>query len=437
MSIPGFLDDNLLTYENYNESDFDSFSPHVAVVQTPYERIQRRTHLYVTRLKSKGIRAIYIPYGIEITDTPNSRRAHFRETVIRSAWRIYTLSNEFVAEYKKYCPNYPAVRGLGLPRFDILTQKYRFKLSDDIIEKSKNRKIVVWHAHFVKIIDFNNGYHQVTPYLDEYIAFAKGISKLDDLFFMFLPHHKFEYDTKDETLNEKINELMNILRSTKNIFIDQDADYRPTLLNADAIITDRSALMIESAVVGVPVLYLTNPDYKEPTFPPLITITDSYYQGSGNQDMLNFIQMLQNGVDPRKSLREDAVRRSLPCLDGKCGERIKDDIITSLLYEPEEIYKPKRLILFGTGQIFKILMGYYRFPDTCEVIALSDNSPDKWYTEINGITCVPPNELIHLDFDKVIIMTDTEFEEQIHRQLRYDLEIPETKIECFEYLSII
>ena len=88
--------------------------------------------------------------------------------------------------------------------------------------------------------------------------------------------------------------------------------------------------MVESGSVGVPVLYMYNPDYKEPIAKAIEPLTDSYYQGTGCTDMIHFLNMCRKGEDPLKEDRKIAFTECIPYFDGKCGERIKEDIIESL-----------------------------------------------------------------------------------------------------------
>jgi hypothetical protein len=435
-SAESFLQENNLDFIPFDYSNFRKFNPHIAVIQTPYETLHRKPYLYSLRLKRLEIRVIYIPYGIELADTAAARHDHFREPVLKNAWRIYTLSDEFKREYEKYCENAQAVRALGLPRFDSLVQKHRFTLSNDLQSRIKGRKIVVWHTHFAKVILDSGVEKQVTPYLEEYIEFAEKLADYQkELFFIFLPHPRFGDDAVNETNNRKSAKLLEIIGSAPNTYIDRADDYRPSLLNANVIITDRSALMIESAVVGVPVLYLENIDYREPIFPPLVPLMESYYKGTGSKDIVKFLDMVHSGIDEKKPARESALRKCIPYMDGKCAERIKNDILSSNYEKP--LQKKEKIIIFGTGFLYKKIMSFYKFPDNCEIVALSDNNGDKWHKELDGIQVIPPEKINTLDFDKIIIMATNVFEEQIYKQLRFDLEIPANKIEFCEYLAIL
>ena len=441
-----FLDEQRIPYTTFSWEHFDKFSPHAVVIQAPYDYSQRHPRMYARKFKENGIRVIYIPYGIELADTKSARNAHFREPVIKSAWRIYTMSSSFADEYKKYCQNFNAVRALGAPKFDALLNKTRFRLPVQVVKKANGRKIIVWHVHFPKKIDTDSGKRQVTPYLDEYVTFAQILNSFADLFFIFLPHPLFGDDcevTSDKENILKALQVIEILTKTENVFIDKADDYRASLLNADAFISDRSALMIEAAVVGVPILYLRNPDYAEPMFPPLVKLVESYYQGTGCTEMVEFLDSFRKGEDTNKPDRDNALAECIPCIDGQSGRRIKDDIVNSMTASPEQVCNDgdlgisKRIVLFGTGYVNNKIMKYFKFPANYEVVAIVDNDSQKWGWAVNGVKVCSPKELNSFDFDKVIIMASGLNERQIYCQLMFELEVPPNKIEYCDYLSTL
>jgi len=436
-----FLEEKDITFIEFSEDAVDNFDPHVVFLQTPYDYLGRPVSAYSLRFKNKGVRVVYVPYGIEIVDTPSSRYDHFRTPAIRNAYRIYVLSQAFAEEYRKYCGNYEAVRAFGLPRFDMLYNKKQFELPASLMERINGRPVIVWHAHFSKFSFINGAQRTITPYLEEYIEFAEYLKQYEKFFFIFLPHPKFGNDLSDPISNEKSLVVLKTISETENAYIDYADDYRPSLMNADAVITDRSSLMIEAAICGGPVLLLHNPDYIEQIFKPLEPLTDEFYHGTGCDEMVKFLNMIEKGEDPRKPAREEAFRLCIPCMDGKCAERIIEDIYSSLTTETieksEREFRNQKLILFGAGFMYQKITENYEFPENYEITAVSDNDSAKWGKEFGGAKCVPPSEIRNIEFDKVIIMASNLFEEQIYQQLRFELEIPESKIEYCEYLAKI
>ena len=322
-----FLDTKKIAYTNFESFELENFAPHVMVIQTPYDDWHRQKAHWSTVFKSKGIRLMYIPYGIEISDTKDSHRLHFDTTVINSCWRIYTFSEQMRSDYLKYAKNRNAVRALGLPRFDVLYHKEHFSLDKSIDEKVGGRKIVLWKVHFPKEIMENGKTVMLTPSIEEYITFAKKIQEYQDLFFIFMPHPCFKSKKMGAERKKNVCTLFSILNHQENVFIDERDDYRETLVNADFIMIDRSAVMVEAGALNVPVLYLSNANYYEPLTKAIEPLIDTYYHGNNVDDMLHFLMMCKKGLDRKAFARKKAFQKCIPFFDDKSGIRIKENMI--------------------------------------------------------------------------------------------------------------
>ena len=339
-----YLIDNNMDFIDWKDFNLENYKPHVVVLQTAYDtnRCNKFTTVY---LKSLGIRTIYIPYGIEIADTEHAHEAHFEVAVPKNCWRLYTFSERMLEDYKKYCDNAFAVRALGIPKFDNLYNKDKYKIKKEIREKANGRKIVLWKVHFPKVITENGRNILVTPYIEEYLKFAEMVTQYKDLFFIFMPHPRFKEFNDDETVKKQTLSLMDKISKIENVYIDDADDYRPSLVNSDYIIVDRSAVMIEAGAIGVPVLYMYNPDFYEPMTEGVKPLVDSYYQGDTCEDMVRFIEMIRKNQDPKKNEREAAFKKCIPYFDGKSGKRIKEDVVISIIRENEQLLKLNEYIV--------------------------------------------------------------------------------------------
>lgn len=425
-----FLINSHLPFEIYTEDALRSFQPHIAVYQPPYDVSYRTPEALSLHVKNMGTRIVYIPYGIEIADTEDARMAHFDTYVVRNSWRIYTFSGMMKQEYHKYCSNRGAVRACGLPKFDAYYSK-EFHLESQVITRIKNRKLILWKMHFPKVIYTESGQLQVTPYLDEYLKFEEKLYEYPDLFFIVMPHPMFTSHTIPCELAKKAGELLENLKKHENVYIDRTQDYRNSLYNADAIIIDRSAIMVEAALCNVPILYMFNQDYTEELTLPVQMLVDTYSKGTTLEDMERFLDGLIDGMQFDLSARKTVLQTILPYLDGKSGIRIKEELIKSL---EEETDTGIKLVLFGVGQVCRYylqrlqLLADKRF----EVVAFSDNSPAKWGRGIEGVTIVPPEKLKDIDFDLLVITTE-QYHMQIKRKLVYELYLDEEKIMRLDY----
>ncbi|MFA5576797.1 MAG: hypothetical protein WC983_05925 [Tissierellaceae bacterium] len=328
-----FLIKNRIPYIDYNEKIIKEFNPHIIFLQSPYEEAFRPENLRSTYLKSNGHRIIYIPYGIEISNTDESRINQFGNNLVFNAWKIYTFSSIMKENYHEFIDEkLNNIRSLGHPKFDRL---YNYNLDNiqRIKEKANERKIIFFRLHFPKEVYDQGELKMVTPYLKEYYKFADHLNKYKDFYFLFRTHPKF-YDTcykfQDGLLGVK---FFYKLKDNENVLFLKDEDYRLGIFSADCIIGDRSALMVESSVSEKPILYLYNKDFKEPMTKGVKRLFDSYYQGTGYLDILNFLTMCRADKDPKKDERINAFKSTIENYDGLSGYRIKEDIIQAITSE--------------------------------------------------------------------------------------------------------
>ncbi len=436
-SAESFLTERNIPYERFGYDSVMEFLPHYMVYQTPYDKGHRAPAAWSARFRRQGIRIVYFPYGIEISDTKESRYKHFSLPVVLNAFRIYVLSPAMEEEYRKYCVNAKAVRATGLPRFDRLKEKERFPLGEELRQRIKGRKIILWKAHFPKVFLEKGIKKQATPSLEEYLVFADYICEQKELFFIFMPHPKFVDETVDESLLPGAKELVRKLRDRSNVYIDRSDEYRNSLLNADAVMTDRSAVMVEAGAVGVPVLYLYNGEYYEPMTEPVQGLLEGYERGTGARDMEGFCRRCLQGEDLRKREREAAFQKCVPFFDGRCSERIIHDLRNGLTEETERtksLSAGNRVFLFGTGYIGEVCMEAWEQREDGqkpEILAFLDNDQRKQGNRFRGIPVLAPVEIQKQNYDYIVIASDSHFRE-IYLQLTNMMGVSEKKILVYD-----
>lgn len=431
-SAKEFLEKTKLPYIRYKEVNWKEYCPHIVFIQFPYDAACHTPETLSIQFKAKGCRVIYIPYGIEISDTQIAIKDHFHNFVVENSWRVYTCCDGIKEEYNKYCRNRQAVRVTGSPKFDAITYKEKMPLKDEIVKAADGKKTVVWKMHFPKKIVENGVVKQITPFMNEYIEFAKELNQYKELFFIILAHPKMlkgivASDSQgDDTMMQQVTQLMEILGAKDNVYIDTDDDYRNSFYHADAIVMDRSAVMIEAAMLDVPVLLMKNADYSETMTKPVQYVIESFEQGTCCEDIQNFISKICSGIDKRADIRRKRIKETIPFADGLCGERIKEDILEGLM---EEKKKLPRVILYGTGAIcdYYIEKQQWHNNGKMEIVAVADSNCDKWGKLFYGKTIISPNSIKEIDFDAIIIMTEAHYFE-IKKSLVYDLYLDERKI---------
>lgn len=322
-----FLKEKGIPFQVVHDVNLSEISPHIVVLQTPYDGGHRPKYLHGNNLMSRGFRVVYITYGIEIADTYKARSDHFDGAVTKFAWRVYTFSKEMIPEYKRYSKtNGDMVRALGHPKFDIFFSDPKPEMPARILKAANGRKIVLWKVHFPKKV---NG-KLITPSPDEYLKFAQKLAKYDNLFFVFMPHPKF-YETLDKFIDR--DKFISILNNAENVIQFVDDDYRGVLINCDYYIMDRSALMVEAALTKKPVIFVQNPDYTEIMTAPVQKLVDNYYSARTCQEIEENIESVFLGTDTMRLERLKVTDEVIAVPPEGSGMAIKNDILTSLIRE--------------------------------------------------------------------------------------------------------
>jgi hypothetical protein len=421
-----FLEENELEYTRFDDFDMAAYKAHAVVIQLPYDVNYRISEAMSWRFKVSGSRVVYIPYGIEITDDgKGDREAQFLSFGLLNSWRIFVISDPMAELYKECCPNREAVRVLGHPKFDAYVNGSVKAMSVDLEEKINGRKVVLWKMHFPKS-DENDVLK--TPDVSEYVKFANALSLYDDLFFIFMPHPMMLARNKEIT-DDKLeisDEILSVVSLNKNAYVCLDADYRPAIVRADAIIIDRSALMIEAAVTGKPILYMYNGVNPEIIAKAFLGLVESYYKGTTCNDMVDFIEQVRAKADPNKQLRMEMFKTTIPYADGKCGKRIADSIASDIA--GENTRRRPRIAAFCVGIAFDEYWTRYASQiSDVDLVAIADNKSALWGTELNGVPIIKPDKLRDFDFDAVVVFSDTYYR-PVYRQLIFDINIAEEKI---------
>lgn len=427
-----FLDARAYSYELDEEFDIDAYRPHVVFVQSPYDLTFHQPKMLSLVLRRKGYRVVYIPYGIEIADTETARRDHFENFVVENSWRIYTCSKSMEREYRRYSCNGASVRALGSPKFDWFAEGKREYPSLAEEARAKGKKLVVWKMHFPKVVVEQGKPVMITPPLEEYLEFARGLEAFSGIHFLFLPHPKIlygieAYDIKgEEEILRSLGELLGILEQVENISICMKDDYRPVLGCADAILLDRSGTMVEAAMTGKPILFLENAAYQEQWTPPIARLVHAFAKGHGCLEMKAFARDVQLGKVERYLAYRSVLWEEFPYRDGGCGERIKEDILEGIA--SSTIRKP-RIVLCATGRIFHYYMeeiGWKNEP-VFRIAGIVDSNRSAWGQKVYRWTIRPMEAIREMECDAVVVMSDF-FYREIRRRLTDELFVDERDI---------
>jgi len=92
-----------------------------------------------------------------------------------------------------------------------------------------------------------------------------------------------------------------------------------------------------------------------------------------------------------------------------------------------------KIILFGTGNFAEQTYGKInKMPDGIELLGFTDNDMTRW-GEVWGKPCFPPSALKDIEYDKIIILSMSYYEE-IRNNLVFQYQVNNMKIEDYTYL---
>ncbi|MFY9378546.1 MAG: CDP-glycerol glycerophosphotransferase family protein [Peptococcia bacterium] len=302
--------------------------PDIVIYHSPYD--STRPEMYsVENIKRLGIKIVYIPYcqelfGGEITSW------FFNNDIHRDAWKIYVRSEKYKQMFKKnsiYSGENLVIT--GHPKFDSLALLKDFRVKQDLITKIGDRIVFLWNPHFY----FADGISGST--FNIFKDFILSIFRQrDDLFLIIRPHPLLfgsltKINNGDTTV---VDNFRNTINSMGNVMLDESNDYREAFVLSNALISDTSSFLLTYMPTYKPILHLIgehgielNEDGQD--------IANACYKASSKEDIKNFIDMVVAKKDPLLDLRISKLREHLTYSDGKCGYRIKEDIINSIYIE--------------------------------------------------------------------------------------------------------
>ena len=162
------------------------------------------------------------------------------------------------------------------------------------------------------------------------------IKKDTQNFYIFMAHHMFfgAFENRYQVAAEEIAAFRKQLTEGENSIL-WEGDYPEVLAWSDAFLGERSAVTMEMITTGKPVCYLAPCPEEYNRFGK--EVVGAYVQAENYEKVEEFLKNFTS--DKKGSCRKVYEKYILPYWDGKCGERIKNDIMTAVY---EEIWANKK-----------------------------------------------------------------------------------------------
>lgn len=317
---------------DYKKFSLEKIRPDIIYIHNQYDEFNNATRVdsdyFSYNLKKYTDMLVYVTYGILGTYPVGFYTDFYSFISTRDFDKVIVQSPSFevIAEFSGIPKN--KILTLGSPKFDALVANLEKNSIDQNLKKQLENKIVfLWTTNLMKII---NGRNEVIDQIEEVFNL---IENNNEYALIYRPHPlELEYvKSKAPECFDRYNDLLESLAYKSNIILDNTSSYYEAFNISDALITDRSSVLIEYMKTGKPVFIydigLERKYYDSRVF----DIFANYLVGEDGMDVEKFIDIVKYKKDDKLQLRLDALKDVIVNDDGSCGYKIHSSIVQEFI----------------------------------------------------------------------------------------------------------
>lgn len=291
----------------------EELAPDYVILDKPYNH--EIPEIYRMERISQFSKICYIPYGYTYLDTPLLDVIN-NPVLLGDTSMIFADSDVTYQYCKKRLwlsekLNGQRVYNIGYPRFDLSI----------IDKKSKNEHLIVMWIPRWTVIESDRENNFPSSFLKVKDWFIDFVKKNKNILGIMRPHPLlFEnYIEAGKMSREEVDAYKQIIFETKNLQLDETADYLKGLQSADVLIADFSSIVYEFFVTGKPIIFMGKEKQG---------IYDSFYHAMNVSQVQRILERLMVGEDPKKDMRKKQIETFLKEKKGKAGKKILEVIIS-------------------------------------------------------------------------------------------------------------
>lgn len=317
-----------IPFYEYNAYSLPDDRPDLAFTSQPYNSVQL-PQFYAESI-SKDTRLVYLPYFVPDKVAVESVQAWCQLPVYNYAWKVIGSSQRHYEVYRQYS----RLKGsnmliTGLPKLDAAAtlRERGVPLPEKWENVIRNRKTFLWNSWYS--LDVCS-----LRYFDELLSWFKEHT---DCALIWRPHPMTDIVTKlylpDQydfwlQCQQRLEELPNAVR-------DEEVSCDAAFCYSDAQISDYSSLMPQYLLVDKPCLWIVSSAF---TFIGEVIDGDWTERASSIQQILDFLERIRQGDDPKADRRKAVRQKDLSLADGHCGERVCKKIWDAMHREDFSIF---------------------------------------------------------------------------------------------------
>jgi len=318
---------DIITHDQY---DVSAEGPDIAVFVKPYDGVPEP--FYITEIDKVIRRCVYIPYGMEVGNAPQSLLFQYRLPLHYIAWMVVS----YAPFYKKRAAQFGYRNGenyvsIGHPRIDLyLNNRNHTDEGMSYRIKANGRKIIMWNTHFTIEAGVTWG-----SYLEWGHHIFECFKNRPEVLLLWRPHPFFFPALAKVVGDDGVDRLVRELGDYENIVIDRSSTYLPAFFASDALITDATSFLPEYLATGKPILYTPKTGGAPLSDPSLL---NDIYVVRRNMDIDDFVDMIVSSRDPMREQRLKSLPEHVTIPEsGTVAVRLKNMIYHKLVAEEQTI----------------------------------------------------------------------------------------------------
>ncbi len=285
-------------YENGKWFDLKSLAPDYVFYARPY-----LSHYYIgynPKIVRQYAKICYHAYSYDMDKNADFYEVYNYPFLSNVSFVFNSAQSSANRVTKMICGRgkYPQVLCFGFSRFDLIQRKI-----EHFSGKQNGKKTVLWIPRWTAEKSQGKKQGHFFKYINSFLSYAECNK---ELMFIIRPHPLMFANFLNLGLctQEYIDTFYNKCNDLGNIIIDNDKDYFSSLIKADIMLADYSALIVEFFVMGKPIIYCDDAS----TFNEETKKMDSVlYHAKEWNDIETKLHDLLNNNDELKNRREEQI----------------------------------------------------------------------------------------------------------------------------------
>ncbi len=301
-----------IPFLGYSQYSLETDCPDLAFVCQPYEvcTLPQFWPEYI----AAHTRLVYVSYFLTDIVLEQSPKELCQLKVYDVSWRVLGSSRQHYEYYRRYSRHQGRnMLVTGLPKMDPVIKAAQNGVAlPHGWEKIRGKKVFLWNTWYDIELSSLRFFDDIFKWFQEH----------EDCALIWRPHPLTETVTKVHT-PERFPFFRHCIRcvtDAPNAILDQEPSFLASFVYSDAQFSDLSSMMPQYLPMDKPLLWIDVP-VLVPTGEEFIS-TEWMEYTDHIQGILQFLEQIRHGNDPKRELRAIIRQRDLPLADGRCGERV-------------------------------------------------------------------------------------------------------------------